>query len=369
MYSISVLLKPASSLCNMNCDYCFYCDEAKKRKQPSYGLMSEHTLKNVVRKTMPYAEKFISYAFQGGEPTLRGIEYFEKAVAYQQQYNKNGIKIYNSIQTNGYAIDEKWCRFFKENHFLVGISVDGTPQIHNYYRHTKTGADTYHRIEHSIELLKQFGVEYNILTVVTPLVTENIKEIYDYYKRKEWNYQQYIPCLTPLGEGNEYYEYALSAETYGHFLIELFKCWYDDFKEGTQPYIRQFENYIEMAAGYMAESCEQRGVCSMQNVVEADGSVYPCDFYALDEYYLGNFNEERLNDIYSKDNIRLFIEKSLKVSKECMQCLYYKLCRGGCQRNRDWNIDKQAYENHLCKGYQMFWGKYYGEILNIGKNL
>ena len=143
MPTISVLIKPASGMCNMQCDYCFYCDEMKKRSQDSYGFMSEQTLKNVIRKTMIHAEGLISYVYQGGEPTLRGLTFFEKAVEYQRHYNKHGIRVNNALQTNGYLLDDAWCKFFKENQFLIGLSIDGTKQLHDMYRHDKNGNPTF----------------------------------------------------------------------------------------------------------------------------------------------------------------------------------------------------------------------------------
>ena len=143
MPPISVLMKPASGMCNMKCEYCFYCDEMEKRTTESFGFMSEETLKNVIRKTMLRAEGFASYAYQGGEPTLRGIDFFRKAVAFQKQYNRHGIQVNNALQTNGYLLDEEWCLFLKENQFLVGLSVDGTAKYHDALRHSKTGVGTF----------------------------------------------------------------------------------------------------------------------------------------------------------------------------------------------------------------------------------
>ena len=369
MPAISVLMKPSSSMCNMSCDYCFYCDEAQKRNQKSYGFMSEYTLKNIIRKTMLRAERMISYAYQGGEPTLRGLEFFEKAVAYQKQYNRNQIQVTNALQTNGYSITEDWCSFFKENNFLIGLSVDGTPDIHNTFRHDKKRGATYARVNHAAELMDRYGVDYNILTYVTPLVAGNITDIYTAYRKRGWNYQQYIPCLDPLYEGHENTPYALTPEVYGQFLIDLFFLWYRDLKHQKQPYIRQFENYISLAAGYMAESCDQRGVCGIQNVAEADGSIYPCDFYMLDEYRLGNFNEDRLDQINERRKEIRFIERSRMVDEACHECRYYRLCRGGCQRSRDYNPADGTYKSYFCKSFQMFFEKYYDTIMNIGRQI
>ena len=353
----------------MSCDYCFYCDEAKKRKQASYGFMTEGTLKNVIRKTMLYAEGMISYVYQGGEPTLCGIPFYEKVLAYQKQYNKKGIRVSNAIQTNGYTLDEEWCRFLKKNHFLVGVSVDGIEETHNRYRHNKHGADTFAHIEANIQMLEQYGVEYNILTVVTKQTAKKIEEIYRFYQQKGWNYQQYILCLEPLKEGHGKQEYALAPEEYGEFLITLFRLWYADWKKGKQPYIRQFENYVGMLAGYQPESCDMRGTCTIQHVVEADGSVYPCDFYVLDEFYLGNLNEMRMPEIAERGRKSGFAERAKKeIEGSCLECKYYKLCRGGCYRMREEESSGKN-KTYYCKGYQMFFEACLENLENIIKKL
>lgn len=362
MPPVNVLMKPASGLCNMKCDYCFYCDEANKREQESFGFMSESTLKNVIRKTMLRAEGFVSYAYQGGEPTLRGLPFFERAVAYQKQYNKNGIKVYNALQTNGYLLDEQWCRFFKENHFLIGVSIDGIRQTHDQYRHGKKGEQTYERILKSIALLNQYHVDYNILTVVNSEVAGHIDEIYHDYARRGFRYQQYIACLDPYGETRGKKDYALLPEQYGRFLIRLFDLWYEDWKKNREPYIRQFDNYIGILRGYYPESCEQRGICGIQNVVEADGSVYPCDFYMMDSYRLGNFNQNRLEEIdHAREKIG-FIERSQKLAPECRKCQYYSICRGGCQRNRELDQSNGTYYNYFCPAYRMFFDSCLGKM-------
>lgn len=164
-------------------------------------------------------------------------------------------------------------------------------------------------------MFDQFGMEYNILTVVNQKTAYNIKEIYREYQRNGWKYQQYIACLEPIGEEQGQKEYALTPKLYGEFLINLFELWYMDYKKGMQPYIRMFENYIGILLGYCPEACEQNGTCQIQNVVEADGSVYPCDFYALDEYWLGNFNTDKWQtSIGNGKNLAL-----CSVQEDCIQ--------------------------------------------------
>ncbi len=369
MSAISVLIKPASSLCNMSCNYCFYCDESKKREHTSYGLMTESTLKNVIRKTMLQAGSSISYAFQGGEPTLCGIDFYEKVLFYQQKYNKNGIVISNAIQTNGYSINADWCQFFQDHHFLVGLSIDGTKETHDQLRHTPDGNPTFQHVSNAARLLSQYAVDCNILTVVTPPVAAHIKTIYHYYRSQGWNYQQYIACLDPLDEVRGQKSHSLTPDIYGSFLIDLFSLWHEDYLARKQPYIRQFENYVGLAAGFSAESCEQGGTCSIQYVVEADGSVYPCDFYAIDHYNLGNFNMDRLHVIDQKRSDLHFVERSFQLDQSCQTCPYYALCRGGCQRCRDLSQETNRYTNYFCKSYRMFFDCYYDTILEIAHHL
>lgn len=363
MPPLNVMIKPSSGNCNMNCAYCFYCDEMRNRAQESYGFMAEETLKNVIRRTLLRAEGYIGYAFQGGEPTLRGLDFFRKAMEYQRLYNRRGIRVSNAFQTNGYALDHDWCRFFAQNRFLVGLSVDGTREIHDFLRRDRRDlGPTFDRVVEAAGLLERHGVEFNILTVVTRQVAEDIKEIYRFYERKGWRYQQYIECLDPLEKGWGKESYSLTPEVYGRFLIDLFGLWHEDWKRGRMPYNRKFENYVSILMGRIPESCEQRGICGMQMVVEADGSVYPCDFYVMDRYRLGNFNTDRLDDIDAKRREISFVEESGKVSEVCRSCEYYRVCRGGCQRSRLFYSEEKGYRSYFCEGYRMFFRECLGKL-------
>ena len=353
MPAIGVLIKPASGACNMHCDYCFYCDEAAKRTIASYGMMSQRTLKNVIKRTLLRAEGMYSLAFQGGEPTLCGLAFFEDVIRFLEQYNQNHCRIQLALQTNGYGINREWAEFFAKNHFLLGVSVDGTEEIHNCYRHGNDGGNSYEHAMNAIRLFEECGVEYNILTVVHRRTAENIKEIYKEYRARGWNYMQFITCLDPLGEPRGQKEYSLLPKTYGQFLIDLFDLWFEDLKNNDAPFIRQFENYVGILLGYEPESCEQRGICDIQNVVEADGSVYPCDFYVLDEFCLGNLNEDLLPAIYERRGKIGYVERSRNHPAECKSCPYFMLCRGGCYRSRITAPDPDGL-NYFCPGYKMF---------------
>ena len=215
------------------------------------------------------------------------------------------------------------------------------------------GEIEYLKIDNVIDKLK--SIYYYLLEL----------EIYNYYKRQGWKYQQYIACLDPLGEIRGKSSFALKPEQYGRFLVELFNLWYEDWKNGEHPYIRQFENYIGILLGYQPESCEQRGICGIQNVVEADGSVYPCDFYMLDEYRLGNFNSDRLVEIDEKRKSIAFVEQSQKSAKDCIECKFHTLCRGGCRRNREFDVAKGEYANYYCESYRFFFEQCLEKMIHI----
>jgi uncharacterized protein len=219
-------------------------------------------------------------------------------------------------------------------------------------------------VERSALMFDKYGVEYNILTVVHKEVAEHIDDIYDLYRSKGWHYQQYIACLDPLFEKPGDYDYSLLPREYGKFLIKLFNRWFHDLQVDKQPYVRQFENYIAILLGKKSEACEQQGTCGIQYVIEADGSVYPCDFYMLDEYKLGNINDTSISDIDAKRKDFMFIEESFKLSQDCKCCKFYKICRGGCQRNR-LKMNDGLYKNNLCEGYKEFFIECLPRMLQI----
>lgn len=353
MPPISVLIKPASGSCNMHCDYCFYRDEAENRSIPSYGIMSEDTLKNVIRRTLPRAEGSVSYAFQGGEPTLRGLPFFEKAIRYQQQYNHKGITVRNVIQTNGVLLDDDWCAFLHRNRFLVGLSVDGTRCTHEKYRHLNSGGSSFDAVLRAVGLLEKHGVEFNILTVVNSDVADNIEEIWEFYEKQGWVWQQYIPCLEPLLEGPGNRSYSLSPEKYGDFLIRLFDLWKSSLMTPHPVSVRTFDNWVGILMGYPPEACDQCGKCSVQYVVEADGSVFPCDFYVLDRWCLGNFNSDRIDAIDSGREETGFLASSDRLHAKCGNCPHRDLCRGGCRRYRGMSGAEPGL-NYLCPAFLTF---------------
>ena len=183
MQSIHLLIKPASGLCNLRCRYCFYCDITQKREEESYGIMSLETLETIIRKTLEAAEKECTFAYQGGEPTLAGLDFFKESIRLQEKYNTKGVHINNAMQTNGIAIDDEWAKFLAENNFLVGISVDGNKDAHDLFRVDAKGDGTWNRVQKTIRLFEKYGVQYNILTVINAVTAKKAESIYNFFRK------------------------------------------------------------------------------------------------------------------------------------------------------------------------------------------
>lgn len=366
MPALSLLIKPASGNCNMRCRYCFYADELDNREIRSYGKMSVDTMHTIVDKAMEYGDYECTIAFQGGEPTLAGLDFYRDLVAYVTAHeNLKKLKIHYALQTNGYLINEEWAEFLGKNHFLVGVSLDGLKEIHDRYRLDAAGKGTYQRVISAIRLLEKHQVEYNILTVVTAATARNGQKIYNYFKKNHFGYQQYIECLDPIGEEPGQHEYSLTPEKYGEFLKSMFDAWYLDMRSGTYVYNRYFENLMMIMAGQQPESCNMRGVCGKQWVFEADGSVYPCDFYALDQWRLGNIQENSFEEMDEKRDELGFIQWSMRQQEDCQKCRWFGLCRNGCRRNREPVTAEHTNRNYFCKSYQMFFEYAYPRLEEI----
>lgn len=362
------LIKPVSGLCNMKCEYCFYTDEMDNRKQASYGMMQDDVMEQVIKKTLAATEKTCTFLFQGGEPMLAGRAFYEKWLAYEKKYNQNKITISHALQTNGALVDADWCRFWAENEFLIGLSLDGVKATHDAYRKDRQGNGTYLQTLAAAEQMQSAGINFNVLTVVHQKTARKIQRIYEAYQRRGFAWQQYIACLDPLYEPPGSKAYSLSPEVYGQFLIDLFRLWRLDLENGRQPYIRQFENYTGILLGYEPESCEQKGICSFQNVIEADGSVYPCDFYVLDAYKLGNLCTQDFEMIEQRQKESNFISRCVVPDDACISCEYYYLCRGGCCRHRMTPAGTYG-RNCFCQSYQMFFRACLPEMERIAKQL
>ena len=366
MPPLSVLIKPASGNCNMKCRYCFYTDEQENRKIFSHGIMSKDTMHTIINRILTYGDHHCTLIFQGGEPTLAGLEFYEDMAEYIASCeNPKRIKFSYAIQTNGYNIDETWAKFWAKHHYLVGVSLDGPKEIHDRYRKDAGGKGTFNRIMGAVRLLEKYHVEYNILTVVTAASARSGQKIYNFFKKNNIHYQQYIECLDPIGEIPGSQNYSLTPKKYETFLKSMFDAWYLDVKSGKPTYNRYFQNLLLILNGQLPESCNMRGVCGNQWVIEADGSVYPCDFYALDPWLLGNIQEDSFEEMNERREELGFIRWSEQIHEDCKECRWFMLCRGGCRRNREPVTINSTGKNSFCSAYKGFFAYVYPRLVEL----
>jgi len=348
---LSLLIKPVSGACNMRCSYCFYADIADKRSRKNLGLMTDETAELLVRRALEGGRPGVTFIFQGGEPTLWSLDKYRRFIEAVKGSGARNTKIDYAIQTNGLIIDDEWARFFRENKFLVGLSIDGPQDIHDVNRKDAAGEGTFSRVMNAARILKKHGVDFNILTVVHDGMTDNGVNIYRYYKAHGFRYLQFIPCIDDFGAERT----RLSPKRYGRFLKSLFEAWHNDYKSGDYVSIRHIDNLIGILQGRPPENCAQEGRCGVYFVVEADGSLYPCDFYCLDKWRLGSLADENCFEVNGKH--KEFLAGADRPPARCAVCKYFALCRGGCRRDREPDLKISKY----CKAY----GKYYDAVSAI----
>lgn len=358
MRELKLLIKPVSSACDLNCRYCFYKDEAEKRKVADHGKMTNDTMRAIVDKALAAAQTCV-FGFQGGEPTLAGLSFFRAFTAYVEERKRPGQTVAFTLQTNGIRMDEEWLEFLKEKQFLTGLSLDGVRKTHDENRTDYRGDGTFTRAFACAKKLQEYRIPFHVLCVLNAQTASHIGAVYRFFIRKGLIHQQYIPCLDPLGEERGRNEYSLTPGMYEESIKTLFDLWFQDRVQGSLVYIRQFENYVDMLRGGQPEACSMYGRCSMQNVIESDGSIYPCDFYALDQYQMGNILDpsldfETLGKLAQKEGAEghPFFRDPARRDDRCGECRWYPLCRGGCKR--DCFSADGTMKNYYCEANSRF---------------
>ena len=350
MPPLSMMIKPVSSACSMRCAYCFYADVSASRAVKSYGVMSRDTMRALIRRAFAYADGAVSFAFQGGEPTLAGVDFYREFVALARQHNTRNLRVSYALQTNGYDLSDELCDFFAENRFLLGVSLDGTREIHDALRRDARGEGTYDRVTENIARLRRHGVDYNVLCVVTEPVARKAGACWDALSGHR--YIQFIPCIDDFGGQKR--DFSLTAASYGQFLIDIFDRYEAAYAAGRPVSERRLDNYLMLLLGRPPEHCGMAGQCGLYFLAEADGGIYPCDFYVLDEWRLGNVNESGLRRMETCERAQAFRSMSLRLPERCASCPYFGLCRGGCRRDREPWSEGIPSGNRFCESYRRF---------------
>lgn len=322
-------------------------------------LETSHRLIDRVMEKFPDGAD-ITFCFQGGEPTCRGLDFFRDFAAYADQVRKKNHQIHYALQTNGTLLNEEWADFLKERDVLTGVSIDGPPEVHDSVRIYASGEGTYEKVMQSVELLRKKGVEFNILSVLTNKMARVPQKYWNWVLKNHFRYVQVIPCLPGLGGTGSY---ALTPQEFFHFYDQLFPLWKKEFERGNYISVTLFDNLIPMFAGMAPTQCGYLGFCTNQFVVEADGSVYPCDFYALDSYLLGNIRDNTLDEIAASKALEQFLREPHRSCRQCADCPFMQICGRQCRR-----VNVCYFNKNFC-GYRAFLEKYGKQMWQISRLL
>ncbi len=362
MNKINIMIKPASSKCNLKCKYCFYNKISQKREVEDFGYLSEKTYKNIIDKAFSIKGiKNINFSFQGGEPLLWGSENFSNFIDYVNEKKNKEIVNY-AIQTNGLLIDYNYIDIFKKNNILIGISLDGAKEVHDFERIDLANKGTHSKVIKKIELLKSNKVAFNILSVVTAKNVNNIEKTYEYIKSLGVYHMQFIPYIN-LSEKRD--ERNLSKKQFHFYLNRTYKLWKKDFNK-KRVYLRYFDNLLRVLYNQNQELCQNRIGCSLQYVIEANGEVFPCDFYTTQKDSLGNINEMDFKSLFYTPKAQSFIKDSYKISNKCRTCKFLSFCGGGCKVQS--KKTKDTYENIYCEEYYKFLTDFTNDIKGFYEN-
>lgn len=319
----------------------------------SRGNHGEETVRTLVDAAFSASDSAagISFAFQGGEPTLAGLAFFVRFCGLVRDRNTADIPVTFSLQTNGLLLDPAWAAFLKEQDFLVGLSLDGTAALHDAYRRDTAGGKTYARVRGSLRLLREHGVPVNLLCVVTEQAARRPEAVYRALRSLDVPFLQLIPCLDPLESAGYRVPWSLLPDSYGRFLCAVFDLWFADWEKGSYVSIRQFEDWIRLSMGMPPEMCASCGNCGGYLVVESDGGLYPCDFYVLEEWRLGDVRGG-LPAAFGSARMERFRQRTGSPPAACPSCPHFALCQGGCPRN--WQASGTGTKNGLCRAFRIF---------------
>lgn len=350
----SILIKPVSALCNLDCSYCFYLDrDLDPYKDLASRRMSDETLERLVETFLFYSHPVSTFAFQGGEPTLAGLPFFEKLIEFQKRHGRNGQSVSNALQTNGVLLDDNWGQLFHEYQWLIGLSLDGPESVNDLYRYNKAGHGTFQQVMRGLEALQRNKVEFNILCVLSQSNIHRAKEVYQFYRSLGVDNIQYIP-LAEFGEAGSQLPFTITAEEYGKFMVETFELWWP---ERRKVRIRFFDNIAESLAGQKPGSCTMHETCDSYCVVEYNGDVFPCDFFVEKGWKLGNIETDNWTEIARRARRYSFAEKKTIAHPDCQVCEYQSICHGGCPKFRHGANGDFADLDYFCQAYKMIFAR------------
>lgn len=363
-----VMLKPIGAACNLACNYCYYLEKSNLYKHQPKRQMSEELLERFVKDYIEaQTMNEVVFTWHGGEPTLRPLSFYQKAVELQKKYARGRI-IHNSLQTNGTLLTDEWCRFLKENNWLVGISIDGPEELHDRYRRDSQGKPSWKRVMEGIRLLQHYGVEWNAMAVVNRYNADHPQAFYRFFKSIGCQYIQFTPIvernvqhadgrhLASINDADDapVTDFSVTPEQWGNFLCGLFDEWVK--QDIGRVFVQIFDSMLANWVGVAPGTCIYAKECGHAGVMEFNGDVYSCDHFVFPQYKLGNINERTLIEMLYGEKQRRFSQlKYNKLPRQCKECRWAFACHGECPKNRF--VDDRYGNpglNYLCAGYRRF---------------
>lgn len=366
MQPFTLLIKPSGSDCNIDCKYCFYknrpaispatCGQglppAQVRGLNGRQRMGGEVLEKLVKDYLKLGFPVAGFAWQGGEPTLMGLDFFERVVELQKKYGVSGQEISNTIQTNGVLLDDKWCRFFHDNKFLVGVSIDGPSEFHDYYRVDYSGWGTFDKVIRAIENFKKYKVEFNALCLLNDRNVGYPDELFDFFVGNGIEYLQFIPCVETEPTTGKIADFSITPQQYGEFLCRIFDRWYEYGPERLN--IREIDSLVSYLVLGNHTICTYSKQCAGFVVVEHSGDCFCCEFFVEPRWGLGNIFETPLEKLAASSVKRAFARNKQNLCDKCLLCRYLAVCRGGCMKDRIPLGGQGSRESYFCESYKRF---------------
>ena len=348
-----LLIKPVSGDCNLACTYCFYTRVPNMLYPESRThRMDDEMLDRMVREFLGYGFSPSIMCWQGGEPTLAGLDFFRKVVELQEKHGKPGQVVGNALQTNGLLIDDDWSRFLAQYRFLVGVSIDGPAYIHDKQRVHASGSGSWRQVMRAARRFSRDGVAFNVLAVVSRANQDRGKEVFQWLVSQGFAHVQFIPCVEADPETGEVAEFSVTPEGFGKFLCEVFDEWLR--VEPSRVSVRDFDSILRYYLEGQHDICTYRRTCGSYLLVEHNGDVYPCDFFADRDWKLGRLGDMPLAEFFNTEKMQRFIHAKHTRFDECRDCPWLKTCYGGCQKDRLVFGSIESAPTYLCAGYKIF---------------
>jgi uncharacterized protein len=348
--NFSLLIKPAGAGCNLWCSYCFYLEKAALYPQSAVHRISDAVLEKLISSYMKTTQTVYAFGWQGGEPTLMGLDFFRKVVRLQQRYGKPGAAVSNGLQTNGTLLDDEMAEFFTRYHFLLGVSLDGPQNIHDVFRRDANGEGSHKKVMKGIRRLRRQRTEFNILTLVSSANVKNAGEVYGYLKSEGFFYHQYIPCVEWDASGKPL-PWSITGEQWGRFLLDIFEQWYP--RDTQNVSVRHFDSVLNFLVYGGHNVCFMSGCCNQYFLVEHSGDVYPCDFFVQRDLRLGNIQNASWQALRESPAYRRFGSYKNCWNDDCAGCEALPYCCGDCLKHRSGKAFTGR--SSLCEGWKLFY--------------